>query len=223
MTDKIKPSFYAIIPADVRYADITPNAKLLYGEITALCSKEGFCWAGNSYFGNLYKVESRTVRRWLAELSKIGAIIVSDTTTNRHIELGTKMSAREDKIVRLPKDKIVRNSITKSITTLNKDSEDKSSQEIAEIIDMFKVVNLSYKKWFGRKDMREAVKRLLVLFPRPQLDKIINFLPTVNASNKYAPKAYTPVQLEDKVSAIKDWVATYRQSQNSKGKDILGL
>lgn len=30
------PNYYAIIPAEVRYASIPGNAKLLYGEISAL-------------------------------------------------------------------------------------------------------------------------------------------------------------------------------------------
>ena len=49
------PNYYAIIPSNVRYSDLKPNAKLLYGEITALSNKHGFCFASNKYFANLYK------------------------------------------------------------------------------------------------------------------------------------------------------------------------
>lgn len=64
-----KPNFYAIIPANVRYDEnLTGNAKLLYGEITALSSKEGRCWASDSYFSELYGVDKSTVQRWLKSL-----------------------------------------------------------------------------------------------------------------------------------------------------------
>ena len=66
----MKPNYYAIIPAEVRYAAIMPHAKLLYGEITALCNQKGYCWASNSYFSELYGVTKNTISTWVRELKK---------------------------------------------------------------------------------------------------------------------------------------------------------
>lgn len=74
MSEQSRPSFYAVIPAEVRYANINANAKLLYGEVTALCNQEGYCWASNAYFAELYGVQARQISRWVAELVKQGFI-----------------------------------------------------------------------------------------------------------------------------------------------------
>ena len=64
-----KPSYYAVIPANVRYdSSISPNAKLLFGEITSLCNQKGYCWATNDYFSSLYGVSDRTIRTLLKQL-----------------------------------------------------------------------------------------------------------------------------------------------------------
>ena len=69
------PGFYAIIPANVRYDnELTANAKLLYGEITALCNSKGFCWATNEYFANLYGVSRTSISNWINALIKKGYI-----------------------------------------------------------------------------------------------------------------------------------------------------
>ena len=71
----MKPNYYAIIPAQIRYDDkLTANAKLLYGEITALSNKKGFSWATNKYFAELYKVDKKTVSRWISQLEEGGYI-----------------------------------------------------------------------------------------------------------------------------------------------------
>ena len=75
MNEESKNNYYAIIPATVRYnKDLKPNEKLLYGEITALANRYGYCYAQNRYFAELYNVSIETVSRWLSHLQKLGFI-----------------------------------------------------------------------------------------------------------------------------------------------------
>ena len=61
-----KPNYYAVIPAEVRYSkSLTPNAKLLYAEITALCNMNGKCTASTDYFSKLYEVSRISIQKWL--------------------------------------------------------------------------------------------------------------------------------------------------------------
>ena len=72
---KEKPNYYAIIPAEVRYSKaLTPNAKLLYAEITALCNMNGKCTASTQYFCRLYEVSRGAVQNWLKMLDDNGYI-----------------------------------------------------------------------------------------------------------------------------------------------------
>lgn len=72
-----KPSYYAIIPANVRYdKDLPPMAKLLYGEITCLTQKNGFCWATNAYFAELYGMSKDRISKLIGILEKKGYISV---------------------------------------------------------------------------------------------------------------------------------------------------
>ena len=81
-----RPSYFAIISADVRYDKrLKANEKLLYGEITALCNKTGECWASNKYFADLYGVTTQAVSKWVTNLRKCGYISVSI-----HYKDGTK-------------------------------------------------------------------------------------------------------------------------------------
>lgn len=70
---KEKPTYYGILPANVRYdKELPPMARILYSEITCLSNKEGKCFAGNEYFAELYEVDASTVSRWVGKLTKRG-------------------------------------------------------------------------------------------------------------------------------------------------------
>ena len=91
--DDFKPNYYAIIPANVRYdKDISPNAKLLFGEITSSCNQKGYCWATNEYFSTLYNVSDRTIRTLLKQLQDKNYIkieIINNTKRIIYIDFTT--------------------------------------------------------------------------------------------------------------------------------------
>ena len=72
-----KPSFFAVLPAAVRYdARLSASEKIFFSEITALTEVEGYCYAANAYFCELYGTSERTVQRWLEHLQAAGYIEV---------------------------------------------------------------------------------------------------------------------------------------------------
>ena len=119
-----KPNYYAIIPAEVRYSKkLTPNAKLLYAEITALSNKDNVCWASNKYFSNLYNVSTVTISRWISSLVKNSFIIrkiiyIKGTKEidKRYLQLCSEGINNIDKT---PINKIVKDNITSINTTSN--------------------------------------------------------------------------------------------------------
>lgn len=71
------PSYYAIIPARVRYDNrLKANEKLLYGELTALAQKDGYAYPSNRYLANLYDVSTETISRWIGHMKNLGYLSV---------------------------------------------------------------------------------------------------------------------------------------------------
>ena len=61
---KNKKNYFAVIPAPVRYSEkLQPNAKLMFGEITALANDSGYCYASNEYFSKLYGVTKTSISK----------------------------------------------------------------------------------------------------------------------------------------------------------------
>lgn len=102
--------YYAIIPANVRYDKrLSANAKLMYGEITALSNKNGVCWATNGYFADLYGVSLGSVANWIGDLEKAGYVT--------------------RKVIRGENNEVVRREIYISVAVQNSDEEQFEAEE----------------------------------------------------------------------------------------------
>ena len=134
-----KPSYYAILPANVRYAEtLTPNAKLLYAEITALAQKDGTCWASNKYFAKLYNVTPETVSRWVSVLVVNGFVLRQITylkgtkqIDKRYLQLNQEGI---DKIIKTPIDKIVKDNNTSINNTSINNISNRKNEFVSEVL-----------------------------------------------------------------------------------------
>lgn len=133
---KIQRNYYAIIPANVRYdRDLIPSAKLLYGEITALCNEKGFCWAKTQYFQDLYGVSRISIQKWLKSLEVNGYI-------SREViykENSKEVDKRVIRIVNTPS----KEKLTENNTSNNTINEEEDIYKYKEIHD--KIITLSEK------------------------------------------------------------------------------
>jgi len=72
-----KPSYYTVTPAHIRYdKSLPPFARLLYGEITALANKRGYCDASNGWLAKQYEVTPQAVSGWIRQLAEKGHLVL---------------------------------------------------------------------------------------------------------------------------------------------------
>ena len=143
------PNYYAIIPANVRYADLKPNAKLLYGEITALSNKHGFCFASNKYFADLYKVNKNTISSWISDLKNYGFITVKiERNVNNQI---TKRCIGILKITNYPIHEKLKYNNTSINTTSNNISIKEKFENLVMFFDYPKEMKLDFINYWTEK------------------------------------------------------------------------
>ena len=128
-------NYYSILPAKVRYdRDISPNAKLLFSELTVLCDKEGYCWASNGYFAKLYGVDKLTVSRWINQLKKKGYIFFKSIDEN--VNPLDEIVINYRRICITPLDDFVNQNI-KKINNKSKKARERANSKSAYNLDAF--------------------------------------------------------------------------------------
>ena len=105
-----RPSYFSILTADVRYdKELSASEKIFYSEITCLCQSDGFCYASNSYFANLYDCSTRVITKWVSKLVKKNYIKIEfDKTTNNrkiYIVIKSKISQQNESKKNIRKEK----------------------------------------------------------------------------------------------------------------------
>ena len=114
-----KPSFYAVLPAHVRYEKrLKPAERLLFAEISALTNKFGYCTASNGYFADLYETRKETVSKWISHLSELGflrleMVYVGKQIKGRKIWIDEKVMTPIDEKVMTPIDEKVKGNNTR--------------------------------------------------------------------------------------------------------------
>ena len=171
------PSFYAIIPANVRYdKNLKANEKLLYGEITALCNLKGYCWSKNLYFANLYSVSKNTISIWINDLKKYDYIDV-----DMIYKEGTKEI--EDRYIRIKVGCITKN----SVTPITKNGEDNTTVVNNTInitkesyVESILEIRNKYQGTKCKKDADNKLPKLIKQYGKEQLirgiDRYIKFV-----------------------------------------------
>jgi hypothetical protein len=171
-------NYWAFIPADVRYDDrLSPNAKLFYAEITALTNQEGYCWASNEFFANIYKVSPKTISRWISELKKAEHITVEYQYNDKKVSGRFITVKGVDKNVHRGRQKCL-GGVDKNVPVLYTSSTTKNKEE--------------YK---APENLKKAYKHILPLFPeryRPKTKaqhiKWIKELDRLDKSYGYSPR-----------------------------------
>ena len=123
-----KPNYYAIIPANVRYdTNLKANEKLLYAEISALTNKNGYCWATNKYFAELYDVDIATISRWVNNLIDNNYLDVTYQKDNTRLLI----------IKSIPIDEKINTLLIKKSNIIIKDNNKNNKEEIIKEENIF--------------------------------------------------------------------------------------
>lgn len=170
---KEQPSYYSIIPANVRYdKDLKANEKLLYAEITSLTQKSGICYASNNYFAELYGVAAETVSRWISNLEKKGYIkreliykegtkeIINRFITINEYPIDKKINTPIDEKINTPIDEKVKGNTTRvNITSNNKEKIYKKENQVEEVFNYW-----NSKKIIIHDKITETIKKSIIKF-----------------------------------------------------------
>lgn len=218
--ETVQKSYYAIIPANVRYdTELPANAKLLYGEITALCNEKGYCWAGNEYFASLYKVSKTSVSKWISKLIEQGYI----TSEIIYREGSKEILHRYLRIVNDPIQEKLKRSTTKvkepmqeklkDNNTVNNTLNNTSNIDKEVLPETKNLINLGYISEEESIKYNDLITTALMTYRVDQVKKVINYI-LINSGEEITDKyAYFNTALFNNLKKIDNQENGYKNTE----------
>lgn len=227
MMEEQKRSYYAIIPANVRYdKDLPANAKLLYGEITALCNDRGYCWATNEYFAALYNVSKTSISKWISSLIQRGYInseIIykegSKEILNRYLTIVNypieeKLNRGIEENLNYPIEEKLKDNNTIINNTNNNNTSNKKESKKDNYDD---IINELVKDPDLKEGLYEFIK-MRKLIKKPLTDRALRQL--INKLFTLSTNKDELIQILDN-SIINNWASVYPLKKEQKRKEIV--
>ena len=197
METNIYNGYYAVIPASVRYdKNLKPAEKLLYGEISALCNKEGYCFAKNRYFAELYSVTQSCVSRWISNLTKLGFLEVQIIRSEKNEIIERRIYIKDINFNNSHPDKTVK-------TDSKKNNEDVQKGYVQNCVEGYVQKN-QYPIYQKVKDNNININNIEREKEDIIFDEKNDDIPNV--------KIETPLENNQEIVLIKNMVETYNES-----------
>ena len=222
-------SYYAIIPANVRYdKDLAPNAKLLYGEITALCNEKGYCWASNQYFAELYGVSVLSVKRWVNSLVTKGYVYRTLTYKPNSKEVDKRILSIDSGIkidttsVQKCYDPSIKNDTSSSIK--NDTDNNTSINNTFNNTDIYKEKNIKKEsvnsviaEYTENKDLQDALHDFVDMRTKARKPLTVRAMKlSLNELDKLAVDDVTKIAIVNQ-SIVHSWLTFYKLQNNNNG------
>lgn len=152
--------------ADVRYnKNLSSTAKVMMVEISALTNKEGYAWATNQYFADIFNISKSQVSRIIRQLAECGYInvylnpggdrYITITRNDRPVPSGFK----KDYTKRVESENKQSDEPLKSATTIEGLLPEAKTTDSSESKLLRKLTNAEYNEWVKRNDKQGNMDR----------------------------------------------------------------
>jgi len=214
---------WGIIPNKILHdKNISAFAKILYCEISSLCSQKGFCWASNFYLAEKFGKSKTTISGTLTQLEPY-LIFRNRASGLRKIyvhSLNKDIPKRKFKgnIKENCKGNLKENCKHNNTIINNKDNN--ISNKVAGMIKHFEKLDAKNRRYYGNKTQREACEFLLEEHGFDKVEKIIDLMVRLKGE-KFLPVITSPYEMVEKWSKLENFFRSKKAEQEEVSNNVV--